>query len=570
MKKRGKHHRIFLVDRVKSRQVLHLGEGCSDNVIIREIMNKYPEYVEEPLLEVDLNKNMAVCVFSAVQQQGRSVQSFFRGVLSEDAKLFSYNLNGVSTITFVTTPFNLYAVTTGFAHQCISDVLHVGFGLNYISNFADNLSLSEVVQRKLLGAVYQSRNYFSRELSPAQVDSMDSISKAVGVRINDDRFLRNHLGLSEKNKKKSVKVQANDGLKISKSLTMDELLHLIQCCDSLVLDGSKNLFADITAISPNREKLLYETVMGHMAQLLLEKENVSDSIMLINPDIDAFEQATSYKILVGRKNIWEGEDRTDIINQLRKDYHRKKEKGEQITPLSYMMNVSICSVAMDEYTKTQGSLIKHIVGEIECNGKTYYFVTGEIYNISDNYTQKLRAELEKRLGKIIPVSRRFNTQWETGEDLYNVSLARETNGIELHKLTPDNIEFADVLFEENGEIALVHVKDGFDGSMRVLSHQISMSIQCLNDIKHNTAYVEKLYNMACKKQEIQKTYPRLEDFINALKRSRVKYIAAIHVRADFCGVESILNSGSNIAKHCLYQIIQDCSANQLGLEVVLI
>ena len=534
-------------------------------------MNKYPEYVEEPLLDGDLKENMKVCVFSAVHQQGRNVQNFFRGVLAEDAQLFSYNLNGVSTITFVSTPFNLYAVTTCFAHQCISDVLYVGFGLNYISNFADNLSLSEVAHRKLSGAVYQSRNYFSRELSPDQVDSMNSISRAVGVRINDVRYLRNHLGLPEKNKKKSVKIQANDGLKISKSMTMDELLHLIQCCDSLVLDGSKNLFADITAISPNRERPLYETVMGYMAHLLIEKEDDSDSIMLINPDIDAFEQATSYKILVGRKNIWEGEDRTDIINQLRKDYHRKKENGEQITPLSYMKNVSICSVTMDENTKTQGSLVKHIVGEIECNGKTYYFVAGEIYNISDNYTQKLRTELEKRLGKIIPVSRRFNTQWEkTGEDLYNASLARETNGIELHKLTPDNIEFADVLFEENGEIALVHVKDGFDGSMRVLSHQISMSIQCLNDIKHNTTYVEKLYNMACKKHEIQKMYPHCENFIEALKKSRIKYIAAIHVRADFCDVESILNSGSNIAKHCLYQIIQDCSANQLGLEVVLI
>ena len=137
----------------------------------------------------------------------------------------------------------------------------------------------------------------------------------------------------------------------------------------------------------------------------------------------------------------------------------------------------------------------------------------------------------------------------------------------MHKIKPENIEFADLLKCENDTVTIVHVKDGFDGEMRILDRQVELSISKIIDLKHrnNDTYIRKLYKNASKSDtglNITSVFPTVDKFIECLKESKIIYLVVIRPKN-----KELLKNTSNIAKHCLNSMIVRCFNSNINLKI---
>ncbi len=132
-------------------------------------------------------------------------------------------------------------------------------------------------------------------------------------------------------------------------------------------------------------------------------------------------------------------------------------------------------------------------------------------------------------------------------------------------MTPDYIEFCDLLKLDNDIVSIVHVKDGFDCNMRSLDRQVELSIAKIIDIRHhnNDTYFRDLYQKASTRStgtNIAEIFPTIEGFIDCMKTKTVRYLVVIRPNN-----KNLLDNTSNIAKHCLNALIMRCF--QQGFEL---
>ena len=146
-------------------------------------------------------------------------------------------------------------------------------------------------------------------------------------------------------------------------------------------------------------------------------------------------------------------------------------------------------------------------------------------------------------------------------------MSNRENYIHLHKVKPEFIEFADLLKFENDMVTIVHVKDGFDSNMRALDRQVELSITKILDIKNanNTSYLTSLYEKASTHtvgKNITTVFHSVDEFLSCLKNKQVRYIIVIRPTN-----KNLLDSTSNIAKHCLNALILRCFEQGIELRI---
>lgn len=571
MKKKTKQHTIYLIDKEKAAGIYNLSKNCSDDCIIDSVIERFPEYDEESVLDRLQSPYAKLRVFVAIQTLQENVKRFFSSVIAPDAALFKAGLQSSATMMFISMNTNLFVVTTGIAYTCVSDIIDSEFGMEFVSKFADSVGINEVTHRNLTGAVYQNKRNFVKEESLVVIDNLNAINKGVLVRIRDVNFLLEYLGVNSKNKKKSVKVSASAGLKICKSLTIDDLLRLLNFCNSLVLKGGENLFSSISVVTPNHDKLLRKSLFKQLVDDIFKPQSSVKSLFLFHSSIDKFMQAVSYSVLYKGGIFYDEEDADGIIDAIRAEYTRRCAHGKEIDRVDFCKCITINSKNADGISITSDSLLNHVVCELYHEGEMYYFDHGNIYKVSASYMQRLTRELRRKVEGNVRVSKSFGVEWSNKEDDYNMDLTRKLKGIQLHKITPDNIEFADVLDVKEDGLQIIHVKDGFDGSMRVLTHQVMLSLRCLKDLKHDSTYMRKVYEQATRtRREMLDYFPTFDSFAEVLRTRDITYVIVLRVGEKVTDFESLLQCKSTIAKHCLLQIVDECYLNHVKLEVELV
>ena len=127
--------------------------------------------------------------------------------------------------------------------------------------------------------------------------------------------------------------------------------------------------------------------------------------------------------------------------------------------------------------------------------------------------------------------------------------------------------YADLIKFSDDTLTIVHVKDNFDGDMRVLDRQVEMSIRMLMDIQNNTQFFEELYNKANnsnqnKRTMIEKEFKSSTQFIEKIKNSKPRYVIVIRPAK-----KDLIKNRSNTAKHCLNALIDRCFRRGIELNI---
>jgi len=212
-----------------------------------------------------------------------------------------------------------------------------------------------------------------------------------------------------------------------------------------------------------------------------------------------------------------------------------------------------------------------VSGEIQVDEKNYYMFYGEYYTLDKSYAERLNATLHGKLRQEYFIDE-LSSGWDSSqnEDDFNHNVSINEGYIHLHRTRPEQIEFADLLKIENNTATIIHVKDGFDCSMRELERQVELSIIRMLDLQNNNQelYMKKLYiNGKNNKRgvNIKDHFQTEQDFVEKMKKCSFRYVIILKVDN-----QNLLASNSNIAKHCLNSLILKCFNRGVELKINLV
>ena len=565
--KNTKTHNIFLIDKSK----LNMSNSSVEDAL-GLLMSEDEEYKLQKLKTgVNTGPFSVRLYFRGDDNYQSQFSSFCKSFVEEDQKAVTFYPRSASSVLFIWNDKHIYAVTTGQGYRMVEDYSVPKFGLILASCFNEEFKVTSLDSNAMASVVHSSKTIYSKEVDFVDVNALDTIFKEVTGRLKDKKKVQKFLGLKGSSKRDTVKVSAKNSVQFSSALSFAGLLHLLEEIDKLGFDGQQEHFNLIAPLSAKKHKAAITANNNAVIEAMYTAIQSGKEIPfdLFHKNTTSYIEAEWYEIYDPSTGMvyatFDDHAATGAVLAAYKAFL----SGRNDTPATFYffaISAMLRSFTGDGSPSTDDSLLKHISGEIQVSGKNYYIFYGEYYYLNKAYTDRLNKSLKGKLRKEF-YTKEMRTAWIVGEneDWFNETASTSERYVHLHKVLPDNIEFADLLKYENGTITVVHVKDGFNCDMRALDRQVELSVTKIIDIKHNNneSYFRNLYQEASVHTvglNIAAVFPTVDEFLDCMKNNPVRYIIAIRPAK-----KNLLDNESNIAKHCLNALILRCF--QQGIEL---
>lgn len=570
--KNKKTHNIFLLDPERIHQVLDLDSSVPVSQIIEGIMSLDEEYKTQTIQETIATNGFSISLyFKKDEPMGNKFASFCSAFVAEDQDAVTFRPRSSSSVLFIWREKKIYAVTTGQGFRIIENYAVPNFGLIIASVFERNFKITSLDSNAMSSIIHSAKTVYSNEVDFIDIEALDTVFKEVTGRLKDVERVRSLLNLSRESKKDSMKITAKNYVQFSNSLSFTGLLHLLDIISNYDIENISDRFNLITPmtlkkngdiISNNKEaviRAMYEAIVSDRPfpfDLFHRETNkyiAADSYTIYNPnDQSVYSTQNDYEAY-------------SLVSNAYNTYLSGNEKTiENFT--AFANHVKLRSEREDQVV-TDGTLFQHLSGEIRVNDMNYYIFYGDYYRLNAAYDERLKESLRGKLRQEFKTDE-IKTTWTQGnEDSFNEAVSINEDYVHLHKVKPDFIEFGDLLKNDSDVVTVVHVKDGFDGEMRILDRQVEMSITRIMDLKHNNndIYMRKLYrnaSLSTKGKNITSVFASVQEFIDAMKNKRIRFVIVIRPTNP-----NLLEAESNIAKHCLNALILKCFNQGISLSI---
>ena len=570
--KNKKTHNIFLLDPERVHRVLDLDSSVPVSQIIEGIMSLDEEYKAQTIQETIATNGFSISLyFKKDEPMGNKFASFCSAFVAEDQDAVTFRPRSSSSVLFIWREKKIYAVTTGQGFRMIENYAVPNFGLIIASVFEQNFKITSLDSNAMSSIIHSAKTVYSNEVDFIDIEALDTVFKEVTGRLKDVERVRSLLNLSRESKKDSMKITAKNYVQFSNSLSFTGLLHLLDIISNYDIENISDRFNLITPmtlkkngdiISNNKEaviRAMYEAIVSDKPfpfDLFHRETNkyiAADSYTIYNPNDQS---------VYSTKNDYEA---YSLVSNAYNTYLSGNEKTiENFT--AFANHVKLRSEREDQVV-TDGTLFQHLSGEIRVNDMNYYIFYGDYYRLNAAYDERLKESLRGKLRQEFKTDE-IKTTWTQGnEDSFNEAVSINEDYVHLHKVKPDFIEFGDLLKNDSDVVTVVHVKDGFDGEMRILDRQVEMSITRIMDLKHNNndIYMRKLYrnaSLSTKGKNITSVFASVQEFIDAMKNKRIRFVIVIRPTNP-----NLLEAESNIAKHCLNALILKCFNQGISLSI---
>ena len=557
-----KTHNIFLLNREKIEEIIFESRSTDVDTIIYAIMAGDRRYEEQTLKPMPADCEFNAKLFFKDESIPKSkLVSFCEPFVEENQPILKYKNTNASSVLFLWSEQNVFVITTGQGFRMVEDYCTPKFGILVISIFKSLFRITALDSNGMSSIVHSSKTIYSNEVDFVNIEALDTIFKEVTGRLNSKEKVHKLLNLDEKSKKKSIKITGKNFVQFSSALNFSGLLHLLSILNKYDFSQMKDGFNLVVPIDPKKNRKIVVANNQKIVEILYDNMG-SDNIApfdIFNKSTNDFICAETYSIIAGSTvlNTVEDIEPSSFIKSAFYEYI-----GED-TPTIELFEKFVYDVRViskkGNVTVTDGPLLDHISGEIECEGKNYYVFYGEYYYLNDSYNSRLNRSLQGKL-TTDRYTDMLTTVWNSGdkEDDFNNNASIDEGYIYLHKVKPDYIEFADLMKVEDSVITVIHVKDGFDSDMRALDRQVELSVSQVIDAKNNNnrTYLRRLYQNARANQKgtnISSVFHTEDEFVDAIIHREIRFVAAIHPPVD-----DLLANRSNIAKHCLNAMIMRC------------
>ena len=497
-----KTHNIYLINIDKVRHHFELEEDAEKTVIIERIMEHDQQFVLQELKnDIDTNPFSVMLFFRIEYAKNNKFASFCSNFIEENQEAITFRPTSSSSVMFIWNDNNIYAITTGQGFRMVENYAIPKFGLIIATAYEHNFRITALQSTEMSSIIQSSQTIYTTEVAFQSVDKLDTIFKGIGGRINSARLVHDLLDLDDRANKSSMRLKARDYIQFGNSLDFKGLLHVLQMLDAINVNEHSDGFNTISQLNKKKDSSTINALNNEVIHSIYNAlENGNNSPFdLFHQETDSFIFADSYQVYCNGDIYVEEEDykATPLLSKAFSKYLGDKESSED--DFNRFFKSSRIKTITDNNTITDGSMLSHVFGEVEYDGKLYYAIDGKYYLQTETYVRRLNDFLKRKL-QIVNITNEIKTGWPQtkNEDWFNQTVSQKERFIQLHRVEIENIEFADLIKISEGFLTIVHVKDGFDGEMRVLDRQVEMSIKMITDILYNNndTLMRKLYRNA--------------------------------------------------------------------------
>lgn len=600
----SKTHSISLIDNSKVQNSAGLPDTAkptTDKLAMElvKLLTHSQDYKEQTLNSKAHKNGFKAKLLYCSEIVNNELASFFAPVVKSREPILEDKYNKGSSILILWDKNNIFAITTGRGIYKIANWKNNNFGISFGSLFSDSLSVSSMGKNVLEGNVHTNSIVYASAVKVSDIQSMDAVTRELHA-IIDDASVSDRIIPKSDTRRRSARVDLKSGIKFGCALNYEDLTKLLKNITDYAaknkiklkeLKDHINLLKRIDEHSDDYKKYYKDFVSNFWNRI--QKNNIDAENIYIPLDAKPYLEADNYKITYNEKEYYSTDEQiqdADIaqaFNSYMASVNKKKTWEAFADFLSVAHIQAYDSSSNSKKPVLEDTVINLITGD-NVSGKSFYFIVeGSFYLFENNLINRVNKELSTFLKSITDGKKLLGISWGAqinNEDEFNAAVVKQTKlgkGKEyylLHKNIVEYMEFADILVFDGSKLSIVHVKDGYDTSMRSLSRQIELSVDKYISFMRNPntmkSYMEALYNNArCEKlkpmgqvdsaQEFKKRFPKYKDFASAIQQAtEVNFVAAIH------GLKNHATSHSITAKYCLNEVRKFCLAKDANFTAV--
>lgn len=557
---------------------------------INYIINKHRQ-TNEDLTDIDLNLepivvgnlNYILYTFS-LKEKNSTWNYFLPDALTKDIELITRK---PSLVVFAFDENNIFSLVGGSGIQVIKRYLDSNFGLDLFSMIAvvENDIILSAKYRGMTGNLAGSTEVYRNEQKLIDTMSFGRLFKEIHFEINEAKH-KEYFDFISEGKDASLSGYAGSSFQIKSAINFEQTHLLIEKAIEIINTkviknlGSFSEIKDTNKIEQNYRPKLYEAIRDDM-MIQFSEGGYKEGDKRFDFDFGHPSQLLEFyecdNYIVTSKNI----SNPIVETTNREDIYKKTMKyiveNENLPLLGDFMRFvgGLIVCGLKENRKPVKAPFLHCISceltdennrPIFCIDKSWYKVEDNfIADINSNcHSLMLNSQIDKNLLPEV-----WHDAKNTDEGNYNLQYLGKPNYLVLDKMLGQNIELCDILYFEENEIYLIHVKKGFDGKMRDLTNQIKISSQRLwNDVKSKKKFISEVYSRyEGSANYLQNPITQVE-FINLFDR-KVNYVLAFtstlkNYKPIFNNIKEVK---SNIAKFSLIQCVRDMKSETYPLSI---
>ncbi|MEG0916717.1 MAG: DUF6119 family protein [Myroides sp.] len=477
----------------------------------------------------------------------------------------------------------MYSIIGGNSFRIIQPFLEPYFGINLYSRILDpeNDELLSIKTRNIAGKIAAVSNHFKNNFKLIDHIKFGSVPNEISLKLSINHSYFDFLI----DKNKPLQIHVSDSIKIKKNIKYPELIKIVKEIKFIEELEKKDYLTtyqkiDNQSLCDKLQDKLIERILHNIPNTLRKTINPSNdlSIEFCHPNkIEEFYEADYFLVL---DKVSEQKD------TLKKRYTSREELYFEIISRAvdiysenitfdelkyYLFGVRIRSYKNESNINlTSAMFLHHVNTEFEYDDQPIFLLDNNYYFLKDSFIKDLNSNFERLLKNYKIPAHILNLQWDlkinNTEGKYNLLYTQKKNYLVLDTITIDGVELCDVIFYDDDNIYLIHVKRGFDSSMRELYNQIILSSRRLQESLNSKEknYLKKSFKSLLSKNNLNENI-NFKDF-KKLFEKKINYVMAFSNKNSNALIEdNIVKVRSSIAKFSIIQASSEMRANYYEL-----
>lgn len=487
----------------------------------------------------------------------------------------------LSLLLFIETENDLYCIVGGNAYRIILPFIDHSFGLNTYARIMQPTydELASIKSRGITGARAGLNEQFRDDYKIIDFIKFGKIPQEIHLKLSKE-ISRVHFSFLQKNENERIQIFVGKAFKIKKGIdfqilhkTIEELCIISELAPSDYLSSYKEI-SDEKFIEDNLKPLLIDKIFDDRVNIerkITDPDKIFEHDFCNPNNIEKFYEADEYRLKELKENkryklFKTVNDRNLIYRSVLTRAMELFGTNDKFNFKVYLQGVRV--VCYHNNIKTiASSFLFHISTEISYKGKPYFLIDTKWYNLRDSFVKDLKTSTIHVLKTYKAPEEILVNLWDKAtiktEKGYNESYINKQNYIVLDTIIVDGIELCDLLYYDDSNLYLIHVKYGFTAKVRELTNQITISARRLREIlsSQNSSFLEEMYEKIMTKRRTVDNLT-VEAFKNLFEK-KISYIFAFtsHLKEDLIVEENIEKFDSNIARFSLIQCSSEMRAN---------
>lgn len=507
---------------------------------------------------------------------------FFPANFTKDA---DFNQQKISLIFFIEFQNQLYCIIGGSAFRYIQPFIEEDFGINIYSRILDpeNDELLSIRTRNITGKIAVNSNYYKSNFKLIDHIKFGTVPTEISVKLHNDE---NNYFSSLKKDTGNVQIHVSSSIKFRKVIEYLDLIEVVKELKFIEELEKKDYLTTYEKI--NNYNLIENTFKETLVTTIFNDIN-NTLRATINPvnkfhfefchpsKLEEFYEADYFELL-------ELDDNKKLssfakINDRNKIYFKVISRAVDRFGTNVTIDVFkyfLFGVRIRSYkngvrkNSTSGMFLHHFNSEFEINKRPTFLLDNNWYFLQDSFLKDLNRACERILKNFKApnslLTKTWNLKKENTEKKYNLLYKDLKNYLVFDTIAISGIELCDIIKYDSQNLYLIHVKRGFDSSMRELYNQIILSARRVEESKSSKekAYLKKCFESLIKKKQ-GNSINTVDEFIELFQKN-IKYVMAFSNNNSNNAVEDEISKiKSSIAKFSVIQTSSEMRSNYFEL-----